>query len=73
MTDFENLKTLLKARNVPHTVGLKTIYIGCEIGGFPRTVEEFSGDPSKVEGYHGFFTSIEFDDTGTFVKIGVWE
>lgn len=73
MTDFGMMKALLKIRNVPHAVGLKTLYIGYETHGYPETCEEFEGDSAKVDGYYGFYTSIEFNDEGTFVKIGIWE
>lgn len=28
---------------------------------------------NKLEGHSGFFTKIEFDIKGTFIKQGVWE
>ena len=27
----------------------------------------------KVDGYNGFFTQFEFDESGKFIKMGAWE
>jgi len=34
----------------------------------------FSHDnEEKIDGYAGFLTTFEFDDEGTFIRMGIWE
>ncbi len=73
MTDMERWKELLTACKVPFEED--TAEVGKEQRGskiltvrVPDAVID-----ATVEGWHSFFTCIEFDDAGKFVVFGIWE
>ena len=69
MTDREKLKALLDEWGVPYLEDQfseqPSVTVGRSLRGLPES--------GKVTGYRRFFTDFEFDDVGSFVRMGAWE
>lgn len=70
-TDRDEVKALLTRLGIPFSEKAK---VGeAEIKNTIRIRAESKNVTPKVDGYCCFLTDFEFDDAGTFVKIGLWE
>jgi hypothetical protein len=63
-TDLEDWRAFLSR----FEVGFKE-----ELGHAPETHLTMTGGATRVTGFNGLFTSIEFDAEGTFIQLGAWE
>lgn len=66
MTDLENFIALYK------TFGIELKVEKAEDSS-NQFIELRDGDHEKLEGYSGFFSDVEFDKDGKFLKQGFWE
>jgi len=68
MTDFERTKQFLDSLGISYSTDSGNITFGnnqYNDGEFPLC--------NKVDGYSGFYTRFEFDESGNFLTVGAWE
>lgn len=77
MTDLEKFVNLFKSVNIPFTIWADEQYTYLVVGlgldlSAAVSYEIHEGDSSKITGYGGFFTEIQFQDD-KLKTIGAWE
>lgn len=68
-TDLDAFRALLTRFGLQPTAEIRSLDGAVEVK--LEAQDPLNGD--KVQGYTGFSMDWQFDATGTFVKVGVWE